>query len=406
MIIVKEYSDNPVDKFPEDVQAQVKAPDEPTRAAIIALVNALIAEQSPAPDVFGTWADLLAGASRLLPASVFRPVLPAEHQVATRWRQSALSGTDFKDIRNAVSVAWAKCGQTPEVVIGRLRDNYGATISKTQALTFKKADSDGITPAMMATPGPGEVLLLECTLEGIHTFLIEVHSSGARYLIQGYQNGYSAVWWVSSCPVDLVIDQPVPPGRADMRGASGAGKDIAASYAQVVQMVVSMVRDGYDVLVSGRSAWRQLPFDPSDNAPLAYHGEVALYVNVYRFCNPQAVRDRTGVQAGALSVQGVLSLPVDPPAVDRDGVLAALAMLGLQADYSTVTDVQGRTIHRFKVTADQQGQQQALTGKILTRVGATDVTRLRQTDLPVRGQQIEIGYNQFGLEKTVTRSVQ
>jgi hypothetical protein len=191
-----------------------------------------------------------------------------------------------------------------------------------------------------------------------------------------------------------------------MRSASGAGKDIAASYGQMVQMVVSMVRDGYDVLVSGRSAWRQLPFDPRDNAPLAYHGEVALYVNTYRFCNPQAVRDRTGVQAGALSVQGVLSLPVDPPAVDRDGVLAALAMLGLKADYSTATDIQGRTIHKFKVTADQQGQQQALTGKILTRVGATDLTRLRQSDLPARGQQIEIGYNQSGLEKTATRTVQ
>jgi hypothetical protein len=119
MIIVKEYSENPVDKFPEDIQAQIKAPDEPTHAAIITLINNLIGEESQPPYVFGTWADLLAGASRLLPVSAFRPVLPAEHQVAARWKQSALTGADFKDIRNAISIAWAKCGRTAEVVISR-----------------------------------------------------------------------------------------------------------------------------------------------------------------------------------------------------------------------------------------------------------------------------------------------
>jgi hypothetical protein len=408
VVIVREYSEDPVKELPESVEMQVKAPDEPTRNAIIKLVKELIAEVTESPYIFGTWAALLDGVSRLLPISVFRPVLPAEREKAALWKQSALTGAGFVGVRNDISKTWANCGKTTSATLARLQDNYGATISKTEKLEFRKANSDGVAPAMLTTlPGPGEVVLLDCTLEGIHNFFIEVHGGGARYLIQGYQGGYTGVWWVSSCPVDpaSASDQLVNPALTDMRMASGADKNIAVGYPEFVEKLALMVRDGYDALNKGYSVWRQLPFNPADHAALSFKGDVVLYVDVYRLRNQQAVLNRTGPLTGALSVQAILSLPVDPPVANSVEVLQALAMLGLQASYSMTEDSQG-TVHKFKVTADTQDLQQALRNKLLTRVGTTAVTRLRPADLPVLGQQVEVGYSQFGLEQVVTRTVQ
>jgi hypothetical protein len=405
MVIVKEYSSEPLTELPEAGRSKVAEieKDKDARAALITLIEGLIKEEASTADVFGTWDALVEGAQRLLPITVLRPVLAAEKRIMAAWRDSALTGSGFGDVRRNMSVVWGNCGMTTLNVMARLRNNYGATISLTDRVTFTKDTSDGLKAAMTRKPTEsGEIFLLDCDLQGIHNFLVEVHSDGKCYLIQGYQGAYTAVWWVSAGLADPAIDKPVPSALVGIRSGSGGGQNISGSYEKLTALLLSIVNDGFNVLVDGSKAWRQLPFYPDDPAPAKISDLPYLKIDLYRIRNPQAVLGSTGALSGALSVQAVLSLPIEAPAVNVDEVTAALAKLGLTVTYKLDTG----NYHKFTVTDDKQGTPlPSLKGKLVIRVGGKEVTRLSRTDLPETGQQVEVGYLQAGVEKTVTRTV-
>jgi hypothetical protein len=85
----------------------------------------------------------------------------------------------------------SNCGETAKNVLARLRANYGATISHVSKDSFTGNNIAGLNGALTQVPaGAHEIYILDCDLQSVHNFLIEVHSNGDHYLVQGYQVGY------------------------------------------------------------------------------------------------------------------------------------------------------------------------------------------------------------------------
>ena len=401
MITVQEYSQEALKELPEPGIQEIRRQEKVAPDALIELIKSLIGNPQ-GNYIMPAWSDLVLCAHRLLLIAALHPVTPAEQQVMGEWQATLLSGGSFKNISQEISVKWANCAQTALNVIDRLRQNYGATISRSATQTINGGQGGLVAPELNKVPAsPDQVYILDCDLQGIHNFLVEAHSDGKRYLIQGYQGFYSAVWWSSASAYDATLDLPGPEGVTKERDSYGKGQDINALYGRFVPLVATLVQEGFNALSGGRSTWRQLPFNPADNAALAIKELPYLKVYVYIIRNPRSVYASLNGLAGSLCVQAAQSLPV-PFVVDSGTVIGALGRLGLTATYQLAQQA-----HTFRVTADAQGQPlPSLKEKSILRVGLTDITRLTPADLPAQGQPVEVGFPAAGLEQVVTRLVQ
>lgn len=355
---------------------------------------------------YGTWTDLAAAVQRFMLISVLRPALDEERALMSRWKASALNNTpEYGEALRAISRQWANCGETTRNVLARLRDNYDATISLTEVTDFKAGTSQALAAKLNSVPGsPAEIYILDCDLQGIHNFLVEAHSDGSRYLVQGYQGGYSALWWVTDSAADPTDDRTDRSDVLSPRKAFGNGNNITPRYANFVKHLCAVVDNGFAAKIWEKPVWPQLPFRPADKAVVAFNDLPYLRVSLYRVRNPQAVRDRMRLPAGSVCVQAVLSLPLPPRPVDPLEVIAALGRLGLQA---THTVEQRSQTDKFKIDADTTGQHPGLAGKLAARVGAKEIGRITSADLPPNGQTVDFGYTtETGVEMTVTRTVQ
>ncbi len=404
MIIVSEYSQNPLAEFPEtgrEIARKLEA-REPDR--LIALIERLVTDNTDqARYTFKTWADLVAAARRLLVISMMHPLLPAEVQLAAAWKASALTDSgDYGAVLRNLSITWANCGATAGNVLTRLRGNYGATVSKAEDRYFEGGQSAGVTAKLRELPaGPSEVYIFDCDLQGMHNFLIEAHSDGRRYLINGYQGGYSAVWWVCDSAYDPVDDRTDRRDVAEFRPVYGNGQDISSRYDTFTDFIAAIVQDGFSALSGQRSVWRLLPFRPTDEGPLKIRDLPYLKVSLFKIRNAQLVAQTIGEPPRSLAVQAVLSLPIPAPQVDPAEVLLALTKLGLKTSHS----VDNRGTHKFKADDDPTRQHLVLKGKLISRVGLKEIDRLSQADIPPSGQTIDVGYNAAGVEVVVSRRV-
>ncbi len=371
---------------------------------LVALVENCINDGTTTVYQFATWAELAEAAKRLMTISMFNAVTPAEQPVLTAWRAGALNAS-MAGARKEISVAWANCGETAKNVLTRLRVNYGATISHMTSDTFTAATIAGLNAALTQTPpGAGEIYILDCDLQGVHNFLVEVHSNGDRYLIQGYQGAYSAPWWVSDGLYEPTAPESDLADVVNLRPVWGAGVNIGATYANLLPILATLVQQGYSAAHAGATAWPQLPFKPSDPAPTKIRDLPYLQVDRFVLRNPGVVYGNMPGVAGSVCAQAVRSLPVVPPVVNVAEVQHVIGHLGLAAAHTTEVRTGDS---KFKVTADLLAPAPTpIVNKVLLRVGAHGIDVVTRNDLPAQGQLVEVGYMQAGLEVTVNRVVQ
>jgi hypothetical protein len=406
-LIVQAHSPDPLTApLPAPGQQAIAQVEPHAPQRLVTLVDNLIQDGTNTVHSFATWADLAQAARRLMTISMFNAVRPAEQQVLATWRAGALNGTgDYTAAQREISMTWSNCGETAKNVLARLRANYGATISHVSKDTFTSNNIAGLNGALMRVPpGAHQIYILDCDLQGVHNFLVEVHSNGDRYLVQGYQGAYSAPWWVSDGLYEPTNPETNLADVVNLRPQYGNRVNIAGVYPNLVPILAALVQHGYNTDYAGTPAWRQLPFKPSDPAPTKIHDLPYLQVDLFILRNPQVVYANMPGVNGSVCAQAALSLPITPPAVNVLEVQQVIARLGLQAAHST----DGRTgEHKFKMTADSTGAHTAqIVNKVLLRVGGHEIDVVRQTDLPARGQMVEVGYMQAGLERTINRTVQ
>ncbi|WP_405106471.1 hypothetical protein OG559_21850 [Micromonospora sp. NBC_01405] len=96
------------------------------------------------------------------------------------------------------SVNWANCGKTSDNILfelKKLHPELADGITNVERLTVPAGKGEAARQALSAVPQQGQILLLDCTFPLVHTFVLEVHSNGNRYLCQGYQGAYFTSWW-------------------------------------------------------------------------------------------------------------------------------------------------------------------------------------------------------------------
>ncbi|MGW1062391.1 hypothetical protein [Micromonospora rubida] len=106
------------------------------------------------------------------------------------------------------SVNWANCGKTSDNILFELKKLHPQLtdgITSGERLTFPAGKGEAARKALSAMPQQGQILLLDCTFPLVHTFVLEVHPNGNRYLCQGYQGAYFASWWAGKDNNGLII---------------------------------------------------------------------------------------------------------------------------------------------------------------------------------------------------------
>jgi hypothetical protein len=119
------------------------------------------------------------------------------------------------------ALPFANCGKTAATVLDLLQPRFPGSkehgirslkelrIAQEKAPTyFGPVNCQDLRGPLSALPGRGKVLFVDCSFREMHTFLIEVHPDGRRYLMQGYQGVYLASWWQGTDPNGLALTKP------------------------------------------------------------------------------------------------------------------------------------------------------------------------------------------------------
>jgi hypothetical protein len=141
-------------------------------------------------------------------------------------------------------------------------------------------------------PAAGSIRLFDCSFPHLHTFLIEVHPDGRRYLHQSYRGRYGARWWQGTDETALaggqVADEQDAAALRRARYRYGLGKPIPAeAYARFVRTLNEAVLAGD--WAGFATYWRDLPFCPTrdEEASVRSRGQApVLEVSTYTVTLP------------------------------------------------------------------------------------------------------------------------
>ncbi|WP_329103769.1 hypothetical protein OG792_27765 [Micromonospora sp. NBC_01699] len=106
------------------------------------------------------------------------------------------------------SVGWANCGATAQNILVGLKKLHPSFVNGINGgLSTKVGSGAGkrLAEILRKVPQEGQILLLDCSFPAVHTFLLEVHPKGNRYLCQGYQSTYYASWWTGKDEEGLLV---------------------------------------------------------------------------------------------------------------------------------------------------------------------------------------------------------
>jgi hypothetical protein len=194
--------------------------------------------------------------------STVEQMLQARNDPAVRARKEAL--------------ALQNCGKTSGVILVAIdpkQEKLDKQLAKKETY-YGQADVERLRALLNKVPDAGQVLVLDCTLVSDHSFLLEIHPDGRRYLFQSYQGVYSLHWWTG-----MEDDKGLFFTHADKREQSrfetdlarvmrarddyGKGQPIAeAAWNRFVTAMVEAHRTGrHDALAA---QWTTLPFAPTD----------------------------------------------------------------------------------------------------------------------------------------------
>jgi hypothetical protein len=206
-------------------------------------------------------------------------------EAALRMKAETEAGAkEFKSFSQLMSRSFGNCGQTTFQVRDRLKRRFNAIIEENGTQEFN-AGPAGNVAAWLGTPPPaGTVYLNDCGLGSIHDCIVEVHNGGAAYLIQGYMSGYSALWWLSRTPIDVVMGTPVI-GLDGMRETWGQMRQINATTLGILY--------GNYLASPNLENWKELPFHPRVQPPVDA-SPLKLTCKRYDLTNPATVAAALG----------------------------------------------------------------------------------------------------------------
>ncbi|MFI7432609.1 hypothetical protein [Micromonospora haikouensis] len=108
------------------------------------------------------------------------------------------------------SVNWANCGKTAENILTELKKKHPTFVDGIESGKSEKVGSGAgkrLLEILREVPKQGQILLFDCSFPSVHTFLLEVHPNGNRYLCQGYQGTYYASWWTGKDEGGLLVGE-------------------------------------------------------------------------------------------------------------------------------------------------------------------------------------------------------
>ncbi|GAA0519740.1 hypothetical protein Ade02nite_80930 [Paractinoplanes deccanensis] len=205
------------------------------------------------------------------PVSSGRPVEKPEAVVSML---KVRDGAPAKALRE--TLALRNCGKTSGAILHAI-DPTEETLDKQLArkdVYYGQDDVDRLHAVLTKVPGAGQVLLLDCTLVTDHSFLLEIHPDGRRYLYQSYQAVYSVHWWAGTEGDEglyLTHDGKRPEDRfqADLarvrkaRDDYGKGRRIAEEpWKRFVTAMLDAHRTGKHEALADQ--WTTLPFAPTE----------------------------------------------------------------------------------------------------------------------------------------------
>jgi len=173
------------------------------------------------------------------------------------------------------ALALQNCGKTSGVILFRIdpkQEKLDKKLAKKETY-YGQADVEQLRAVLTKVPNPGQVLFLDCTLVSDHSFLLEIHSDGSRYLFQSYQGVYSLHWWAGMEDDEglfLTHDGKQEKGAFDAdrervvqaRDDYGKGKPIGdAAWNRFVTAMVDAHKTGKHGALAEQ--WTKLPFAPT-----------------------------------------------------------------------------------------------------------------------------------------------
>jgi len=230
--------------------------------------------------VFTDWDNAASSALRSLSIDGLLWVPPGGGAALRTNAETEAGAPAFRTFMRDISRSFANCGQVTDEIRNRLTNRFGAVIAPNGAQqVFNAANANNIAAWLGALPPVGTVYLNSCMLGAIHLCVVEVPTYGNASLIQGYQGGYSAVWWLSQTPIDIVNGQPVT-GLDAMRLAWGGMAAInAANLGALVDTYVANPTQNH---------WQALPFNPLQQPPRDAN-PLTFVCQRYDLTNPAAV---------------------------------------------------------------------------------------------------------------------
>jgi hypothetical protein len=259
---------------------------------------------------FATWAD---AATAALASEL--AVRDQSAQRSTVTGTSARTGTDDKlnvmmskqSSEEVQALKFGNCGQTAAAVLDLLEQHVSELHDMRRDETskpgrFDAGNREALRAPLTSVPADGNILLVDCSFQDVHTFLLEVHPDGRRYLVQGYQGGYLASWWQGTDPAGLALTRPThkndPVAARKYQDAAtavtgiqsryGGGKPIALTdMAEFVDHLVAAFADG--TWATFAQVWLKLPFCPTsdESASIILRGSSPrIQVTSYEIKNP------------------------------------------------------------------------------------------------------------------------
>lgn len=174
------------------------------------------------------------------------------------------------------ALALQNCGKTSGAILLRIdpkQEKLDKQLARKETY-YGQADVEELRALLNKVPDAGQVLMLDCTLVSDHSFLLEIHPDGRRYIFQSYQGVYSLHWWAGmedDNGLYLTHDDKREQSRFEAdrarvvqaRNDYGMGQPIAAvAWNRFVTAMVEAHKTGkHDALAA---QWTTLPFAPTE----------------------------------------------------------------------------------------------------------------------------------------------
>ena len=281
--LLKKHREADIDRVLEDMSLPDGRPDK-----ILALLVAWSHDDTTRP--FTTWAKAVERANaEVASGSIFSSMLRPPTAATGKLGTTKLQAT------------WGNCGKTGAYILEGLAPHVtelSEALRRPPQQPVRLSFGRGLLSATLTDiPRSGGIRLLDCSFTSLHTFFIEVHSDGRRYLHQGFQSSYSCTWWEGTEEAGLkrqFLKDPDVEALLGSRKQYGNGMPVNDdSYKTFVRYLdAALTAEDWQTFTK---IWCKLPFCPTS-------GEA------------DNMRTRVGTALPVLEITSyTVTLPTEPP---------------------------------------------------------------------------------------------